>query len=56
MRRAYIVCKPIKISGKEYKRGDEILDWRFIPKRTKQTLLNTSMVEEVMVSEDESES
>lgn len=48
-----IAKKNMKINGKEYKIGEEIPNWRFIRKRTKQALKNTNRVKVLHIEKEE---
>lgn len=48
-----IAKRNIKINGKEYKSGEEIPNWRFIKKRTKQSLKNTNRVKVLHIEKED---
>lgn len=50
-----IAQKDIKIDGNIYKIGEEIKNWRFIRRRTKDALINMNRVEEIKVEKVEVE-
>lgn len=55
MAKKAVARKDIKLSGTVYKAGEEIPNWRFVKKRTKQSLVNLGRVEEIEVEEVEVE-